>query len=435
MKLKLEAKQTLAMTGKMLQSIELLQMPVMDLRNYIYEMSLENPVIELSGEDSTWDIASTSSGLNEGTGQIPNKTSRDTALLEQLLGKQYEDKELEALQYMITALDHHGYFVDSIKDIGSEFGFTAAEVRRFLGIIQAMEPAGIGARNLEESLLLQLTRLKQDTRVAQTIVHKYFEEFSKNKLKQIAEAMGLPLETVAEGCKLIKSLSPAPGAALEEETVEYTIPDAFLEEREGKWQVVLNEKLYPDVEINSYYAHLNEEDKNELHSYLQKKLEQAYWLKECIEKRNKTLLKVIEAVLFFQKAFLLEQGALRPLGLKELAERVEMHESTVSRALHDKYLQSPRGVFPLNYFLVKSVKQEREAVSEEEKASATGSVTVETIKRALKALIATENKAKPLSDEKLRLALAQQGMELSRRTVAKYREQENIPAATGRKEF
>lgn len=433
MRLKLQLRQSMIMAGRMLQSIEILQMPIMQLRDYIYALSLENPVIEINSNYSASE--KTDTNMTNNTEMIDwieqssvNSHEQDISsyIWEQLLDRNLSEQDSRVIRYIICSLNKQGYFEDKIENVAHKFKISQREVTKLLKLVQQLEPAGIGACNLQECLLLQLRRLPQDTQVAKIIVKKYLELFSKNQLDKIAKLMNIDVEQVRKSGELIRKLNPIPGNAIAEtDKTEFAIPDLILVKEDNEYKIVLNEKLYPDIQINTYYTNLIKLKNDELNGYLVTKIRQAYWLQECIAKRNKTLRRVAERILSVQEEFFLHKSNnLNPLSVMDIALALDVHESTVSRALRGKFIQCYQGVLPLNFFLEKAVHVAEDA-----------DIGVKMIRKQLRAFIETEDKKKPLSDEKIRQKFQEKNINISRRTIAKYRTQEKIATASCRKTF
>ena len=304
---------------------------------------------------------------------------------------------------------------------------TLEEVEAVLRQIQTLDPAGVAARGLGECLAIQLHQLPADTEwrdAALALVTEHLQALASKSYAQIMAALGLGKDELQCVIDLIRSLSPRPGAAYETSAPEYVIPDVFVRRANGVWKVELNPDASPRIRINAHYATLvrranDSADNNTLKTHLQ----EARWFIKSLLNRGETLLKTATCIVERQRGFL-EHGeeAMKPMVLADIAQTIGMHESTISRVTTRKYMHTPRGVFELKYFFSSHVR------------TASGSEASSTAIRAvLRKLIAAENTARPLSDQKLKEILSGQGLRIARRTVAKYREAMAIPSSTERK--
>ncbi|TQV89786.1 RNA polymerase factor sigma-54 [Aliikangiella coralliicola] len=346
---------------------------------------------------------------------------------------------------LIDAIDERGYVQlnledvvemfaeeneDLIEDPESESQIELEEVSAVLHLLQSFEPAGIAARNLQECLLLQLKRDSNDTpshKLAQKIVQEQFPLLSSRNYRQIMRATGTSELQLKEAIEIIQSLDPRPGNQISQNTAQYITPDVYVtKDSKGVWGVELNNSSSPKLKINSDYASLIKRADNSAENvYLKNNLQDAKWFIKSLQSRNETLLKVTSCIVAKQIGFL-EYGeeAMKPLVLNDVAEEVEMHESTISRVTTQKYMHTPRGIFELKYFFSSHVG-----------TTTGGECSSTAIRAVIKKLIAAENQAKPLSDSKLANLLKEQGIKVARRTVAKYREAMSIPPSNERKKL
>ena len=459
MDLKLQVKQTQTLSQRMIQSAEILQMTSQELNTYINELALENPVIDIvepptaeeqreSIEQQEWlnsfneenyylyqrqnneDDFDFKSSWNINTDD--GETLQDY-LWSQLITENFTDQETEIIKFMLECLDNKGYLEESIETIASYFGTDTEIVEDLLSDLQALDPSGVCARTLEECLKLQLERRDMLTPVLESIIDNCLEMVAKNQIPAIARKLRLSPTETAGYCQIIKSLNPKPGVSFSSrDQLRYIIPDVTIVKFKDHFDILLNESMYPTIELNSYYRQMNQNpESSELKEYLGNKIRQAEWVKQCVTQRGKTLMQVSRAILEHQEEFFTFGPAhLNPLRLADIAQELDIHESTVSRAVSKKYLQCSWGVYPMNFFFSRSV-----AVQESSSESGTQSVTAADIKRVLREIIEEENKKKPYSDRLLGEKLAERGISISRRTVAKYREEEGIADASGRKEY
>ena len=460
MDLKLQVKQTQTLSQRMIQSAEILQMTSQELNTYINELALENPVIDIvepptaqeqresieqqewlnsfneenyylyqrQNNDDDYDFKS-SWNINTDDGE----TLQDY-LWSQLITENFTDQETEIIKFMLECLDNKGYLEESIETIASYFGTDTELVEDLLSDLQALDPSGVCARSLEECLKLQLERRNMLTPVLESIIDNCLEMVARNQIPAIARKLRLSPTETAGYCQIIKSLNPKPGVSFSSrDQLRYIIPDVTIVKFKDHFDILLNESMYPTIELNSYYRQMNQNpESSELKEYLGNKIRQAEWVKQCVTQRGKTLMQVSRAILEHQEEFFTFGPAhLNPLRLADIAQELDIHESTVSRAVSKKYLQCSWGVYPMNYFFSRSVAVQESSSSE----SGTQSVTAADIKRVLREIIEEENKKKPYSDRLLGEKLAERGISISRRTVAKYREEEGIADASGRKEY
>ena len=459
MDLKLQVKQTQTLSQRMIQSAEILQMTSQELNTYINELALENPVIDIvepptaqeqresieqqewlnsfneenyylyqrQNNDDDYDFKS-SWNINTDDGE----TLQDY-LWSQLITENFTDQETEIIKFMLECLDNKGYLEESIETIASYFGTDTEIVEDLLSDLQALDPSGVCARTLEECLKLQLERRDMLTPVLESIIDNCLEMVARNQIPAIARKLRLSPAETAGYCQIIKSLNPKPGVSFSSrDQLRYIIPDVTIVKFKDHFDILLNESMYPTIELNSYYRQMNQNpESSELKEYLGNKIRQAEWVKQCVTQRGKTLMQVSRAILEHQEEFFTFGPAhLNPLRLADIAQELDIHESTVSRAVSKKYLQCSWGVYPMNFFFSRSV-----AVQESSSESGTQSVTAADIKRVLREIIEEENKKKPYSDRLLGEKLAERGISISRRTVAKYREEEGIADASGRKAY
>ena len=459
MDLKLQVKQTQTLSQRMIQSAEILQMTSQELNTYINELALENPVIDIveppTAEEQRESIEQQEwlNSFNEENYYLYQRQNNDDDydfksswnintddgetlqdyLWSQLITENFTDQETEIIKFMLECLDNKGYLEESIETIASYFGTDTEIVEDLLSDLQALDPSGVCARTLEECLKLQLERRDMLTPVLESIIDNCLEMVAKNQIRAIARKLRLSPTETAGYCQIIKSLNPKPGVSFSSrDQLRYIIPDVTIVKFKDHFDILLNESMYPTIELNSYYRQMNQNpESSELKEYLGNKIRQAEWVKQCVTQRGKTLMQVSRAILEHQEEFFTFGPAhLNPLRLADIAQELDIHESTVSRAVSKKYLQCSWGVYPMNFFFSRSV-----AVQESSSESGTQSVTAADIKRVLREIIEEENKKKPYSDRLLGEKLAERGISISRRTVAKYREEEGIADASGRKEY
>jgi RNA polymerase sigma-54 factor len=332
---------------------------------------------------------------------------------------------------IIDGINEDGYLRDSLESIhgnlAQELDIELDEVEAVLHRIQRFDPMGSGSRDLAECLAVQLTQLPDDTpwlQPALLIVSDYLDLLANRNFKQLMRRTKLAESELHEAITLIQTLNPRPGAQISNRTAEHIVPDVTVTRSEGIWRVELNPETAPKLRIHPLYSGMvKRADHSDDNTYLRNQLQEARWFIKSIQSRSETLLKVATAIVSRQRGFL-EYGeeAMKPLVLKDIAEQLEMHESTISRVTTQKYMHTPRGIFEFKYFFSSHV------------GTVDGGVCSATAIRAMiKTLITEEDHAKPLSDSKIASTLASKGINVARRTVAKYREAMNIPPSNERK--
>lgn len=451
--LTLEQAQKLIMTPELRQAIELLQFTSLELNEYLEDKMEENPLLEMvEAKDNNEDIDEYSKDEIDWKEVIENyddisykpqneKEKREYTyenfvsyspslkehLLFQLRLTLMSEKEIEIGEILVDYIDENGYFKGSTEQIGKELDVEMEVVERILGTIQTFDPLGVGARNLQECLSIQLKYKNIDDPNVYKIVDNYLEDIAQNRLSKISKELEIDLKNVQNICDLIRTLEPKPGRIYSggNEEVKYIIPDVILREINGEYFILLNDVTAPRLNINKYYRELiTKSDNSNISTYLTEKLNSAMWIIKSIEQRRMTIYNVVNSILKFQKDFFAKgEKALKPLTLKEVAEDIDVHESTVSRATNGKYIQTPQGLFELKYFFSSGVSSNK------------GDISATSIKAIMKDLIEKEDKRKPLSDQKIANILKEKGISISRRTVAKYRDELDIPSSTLRRRY
>lgn len=441
--LKPELRQELKLTPQLLQSMEILQMNTQDLLEYLNRTAEENPILDLQDDPSLHaalrELRQTASWLDAGpvgatfahedtrlpeAGAMDRETESLSAFLRDQLDRLRLPKSLLALcRYLAELVDEDGYLEPEDLDSLADLKLPPELIEQAVTTLQGLEPAGVGARSLSECLLLQLTRQGPVSPALSEIVSRFLPELGRRHYGPIAKALGLTLTEIQAAERLIATLDPHPGQAFQPapKTAVYVRPDVFVVEQEGQWTVLLNEFYLPKVSINSYYEQLlRETDEQETKAYLTQKLQQAKWLLNSLERRGSTLRRCAEAVLAAQLPFFSgESTELRPMSLSSLAAELEVHPSTVSRALRGKHLQCRQGCFPMKYFFSLAVTAE--------------GPSAQAVQQMILKLIRDEDPRHPLSDQAISEALANQDISVARRTVAKYRINAGIGASTVRK--
>lgn len=460
MELSMSMKQTQTLSPQMMQSMEILQMGSQELLEYIQDQVQENPVLEMEekygkGDDTAvlqrkleW-LESTDAQNRYYHQQDTEDDEKDPIsnygtvdereenlylyVLSQLEVMDLEPELLPVGPFLVESLNQNGWLDESVEDLAEELGKPVEEVEKALAAVQSLEPAGVGARNLSECLVLQLQRRHEDSELAIRIARDYLDPLSKSRYGLIAKSLGVCQEEVRTACDLIRTLNPRPGGGFAaRENLVYINPDLFVVNFPDHFELLTNDYFFPDLNISGYYCRmLKSTEDNEVKDYLMGKVRQAKWVVHSIEQRRSTLLRCAECILELQEEFFRRgPGHLKPMCLADIAQKVGVHESTVSRTVRDKYLQCASGVYPLSYFFSRSLGAPAARPGTEENTS-----SPDFAKALLKKLIGGEDKHKPLSDQKLCERMAREGCELSRRTVAKYRDELGIPSTTGRKQY
>ncbi len=480
--LQLRVGQSLSMTPQLQQAIKLLQLSSLELQQEIQQIFETNPMLERDEEspsstqeeneqnedatsndaaeqditatkeqisdelpiDSNWeDIYQASNVYNE----TPHEPSRDVYenesgssnslqqhLLQQIDLINLSDTDRIIGITLIDEIDNDGYLTDSIENIHQGLIETFPEleldeVEAVLHLIQFLDPIGTGAKDLSECLSIQLRTLPPDTPfldAAVGIVKNYIDALGSRNTKLIQRRMDLTEAELQTTIELIQSLNPRPGAQISNSNPEYVVPDVSVVKRGNTWRVELNTETAPKLRINNTYADLiKRADSSTDNNYMRTQLQEARWFIKSLHSRNETLLRVATSIIEHQRKFL-DYGpeAMKPLVLRDIAEELELHESTVSRVTTSKYMHTPRGIYEFKYFFSSHVG-----------TSDGGVCSATAIRAMIKKLIEEENNAKPLSDSKIAKMLDEKGINVARRTVAKYREALSIPPSNERKQL
>ncbi|MBA0161039.1 RNA polymerase factor sigma-54 [Pectobacterium versatile] len=472
--LQLRLSQQLAMTPQLQQAIRLLQLSTLELQQEI-QLALEsNPLLEQTDQhdeiesfekvdsdsldtgealeqrdmpeelplDATWDEIY-SAGTPSGTGtdyrdeELPIYQGETTQTLQDYLMWQVEltpfsDTDAAIATSIVDAVDNTGYLTVPLQDILESIGdddVTLEEVEAVLKRVQRFDPVGVAARDLRDCLLVQLSQFADDTprlTEARLIVSDHLDLLANHDFRSLIRITRLKEDVLKEALALIQSLDPRPGQSINTGESEYVIPDVLIRKVQGVWVVELNTDSVPRLQINQQYAALGNSARNDSDGqFIRSNLQEARWLIKSLESRNDTLLKVTRSIVEQQQDFF-EQGEefMKPMVLADIAQAVDMHESTISRVTTQKFLHSPRGIFELKYFFSSHVNTD-----------SGGEASSTAIRALVKKLIAAENPVKPLSDSKLTALLSDQGIIVARRTVAKYRESLSIPPSNQRKQL
>ncbi len=453
--LTMSQEQKLVMTQQMQQSIKLLQMSSYDLRGYIEKEYAENPVLEANFNDVDNEEKKEQDRIdykelikylefdNYGSQSygdyddevspftfISKEKSLKDFLEEQLIELNLTDRERILSKYIIESLNEKGYLDISLEEIQRELNEDIEELEIALQIVQGLEPIGIGARDLRECLLIQLRKKRLLNNITEGMVINNLEDIANNKYQVIAKSYKITTKEAQEYGDLIKKLEPKPARGFYTgDDVRFIIPDAEIKNIDGEFFIIMNNKVIPTISINPIYnTILNEKDKD-AKEYVKEKMGKAMFLIKSIELRKSTLYKVLEEVLKVQRGFF-ECGKkeLRPMTLKQVADAIGMHESTVSRAIREKYILTSFGTIKIKDLFATGVHKGNSNTEDED-------VTVSKMKKEIEEIIKEENKSKPLSDQAIADILKEKSYKISRRTVAKYREEMGIGASSKRKRF
>ena len=453
--LQLKLGQTLTMTPQLQQAIRLLQLPVLDLNAQIQDALEENIMLEMEdlpdvprttsestveveaikAEDS-WQTRSSErisdSGWN-GEGRPINDFADESGqtLREHLYGQlemeDFSPRQAVIGEAIIDSINDDGYLSVPLDEIEASVDDTVTleEIEQTLAKVQGLDPVGVGARSLSECIILQLRQLDADTdglQLAIDIAADHLDLVATRAHGELRRTLRASEEDLHSALALVKGCNPKPGLAVSPAAAQYVIPDVFVRKIDGKWQVEISPTGVPRLSVNQTYANLLRGSGD--HAVLRSQLQEARWLIRSLEIRNETLMKVATSIVARQTEFL-EQGdeAMKPMVLKDIAEEIGMHESTISRVTTNKYMHTPRGVFEFKYFFSSHL------------SSANGEDQSSTSVRAkIRKLIGAENPQKPLSDSKIAKLLADEGIKVARRTVAKYREAMNIASSSERRQ-
>ena len=423
--MQLSIKQTqdlnLVMTVQLRQAIELLQYSTQELEQFIREQELVNPLIELS-EPRFQERMSFSKGVSQQPNFLDHvskyeKNIRDN-LFEQVRLTLHDGKDIKLLKYIIYNLDDNGYYEQPTTPI-----YKDQEIEKGIHLLQSIGPLGVGARNLKECLLLQTIYHENSPAHAETVISSHLEALANQKWEQIAASLGISLYDIQVIHKFIQTLQPKLSSLFDQEAIHQNTPDIIVEIVDGVITFSLNDYYLPKINIHADYAPYIKANSSEK-SYFKKHLSDYQWLVNSIEQRRNTIIKIMTALIEKQTAFFTDGfDAMQPLTLREIAEQIEVHESTVSRVTTNKYVQTAYGTYELRDLFTSKIP-----------TTHGGSVSQIKVKSLLSDFIKTENKNKPFSDQQIaKHFYAILGIEISRRTIAKYREEMNIPSSTRRK--
>jgi RNA polymerase sigma-54 factor len=470
MKLALRQTQRVVMTPLLQQAIQLLQLSTLELEQVVRKELEENPLLEEVPVEATDAQGATTPGPTEAAPEAPapEPVSKETTtvdaertdelpfdlsvamfdepdertpvsmeereelpfenlggndaesltdhLMEQLRFTVSDEETLRVGEAIIGNLDEDGYLRAELSEIAEGTGSSLETVEANLRLVQGFDPRGVAARSVQECLLLQLTIDPEPDPVSVEILEHYFEDLGRRRYAEIARAMKLPLDRIMESVEEIQALEPKPGRRFGANDSRYIAPDVTIQKVGSDYVVVLNEESIPRLRVNSLYKSLLRRSGDEAKQYVEQKIRSALWLIKSVEQRQRTLRRVAQSLVNFQRDFL-DKGLpyLRPLALRDVGDDINMHESTISRVTTNKYVQTPQGLFELKYFFHSGI------------ASNSGTmVSSVSVKKTIQDMVAAEDSSTPLSDQEIAQALHGQGLTIARRTVAKYREELGI---------
>ncbi len=475
-RLELRLSQKLILTPQLQQSIKLLQLPLLELVQDINQELMSNPVLEESIERESDEKAGPpemaleeepfrepsddseaplekifgfttdsyfeereSDGrdlgyFNEGTEEVQtflerNKKKPDLYehLLWQLRLSSTPEDIGKTAEIIINNLNEDGYLQASLEEVADIAKTDISTVEKALAFVQGLDPSGVGARNLQECLLLQLRPLNLKGTLVENLLTDGFSEIEGKKYKNLASKFKTSLDDIFAAVKIIEGLEPRPGRNFSSDEPVHIIPDVYIEESDGSFLITLNDEGVPKLRLSNYYRRLLANKKSlgpEEKKFLEEKLRSAVWLLKSLDQRNKTIYRVTESILKFQEEFFRKgQKYLKPLNLKDVAEDLGMHESTISRVTSNKYVQCPQGLLNFRFFFSNAVP------------SSSGSISSSTVKDLIRKIISEENPNDPLNDKKIVEILKGNGIDVARRTAAKYREELKIPSHIKRKKW
>ncbi|MER3124349.1 RNA polymerase factor sigma-54 [Bacillus pumilus] len=431
MSLNLQQEQVLkqVLTQELRQAITLLQLNSAELGEYLDQLALENPLIERKDTDSYQPVYHKKSQdrMTEPY-RTHQKESLQMYLKKQAIDLNLSEKNERIFHFMIESIDSNGYLNEPVDEMAAVLEVPAEEVEAVLHQLQSLEPAGIGARSLQECILLQLRRKKERWYEAELIIDEHFFLFARKAWKEITAKTGVSMRTLQAVQDEVSQFEPRPGIHFSyEEDHVYIEPDVTITVVQDHITFELNQRAFPDVEMNEgYFAMIQDQKRHEAYVYLKEKEHQYNWLVQALKQRKQTMTHVVREIISHQTDFFLTgKHKMKPLTMKQIADILQVHESTVSRTVKGKMVQTPYGLMEMKQFF----QAKLEGPSLEEASSY-------TVKTHIAELIQTENKKKPYSDQQIMTLLQQTfGICVSRRTIAKYREQMNLPSSTLRKRY
>lgn len=438
MQLGMDLKQTqtlkATLTPQALQSISMLQYSSFELIEFIQQETVENPLLvikEKSSHDFTVGKERTSfSSYNREQEYDPITQYSDTHvslerhLMEQIMTlPEITSKEIKIFKFLIGDLNRHGFLEIEPAIAAKIMSVSLKEMENSISVLQSFDPVGVGARNIKESLLIQMRAQTDYNQLAYVMVEKHLEDIAAKKFQKIVKTYDVTLQEVQEATDYIKTLNPRPCSKFSHEMTQYIVPDVIVERANGEYIIIVNDSIMPQLDINPVYKN-NEIDSDD--DYVKKKLQDATILMNGMEQRKYTLYKVTQVIVKMQEDFFKYGGTkLKPMTLKDVSKQLGFHESTISRATSNKYIQTPHGLFHIKNLFTTGIRKNN-SVEAESSAS---------IKEKIKTFINKEDKKSPISDQMIVTLLQKEGIQISRRTVAKYREESGIPGSSKRRRY
>ncbi|MFD1419554.1 RNA polymerase factor sigma-54 [Lactiplantibacillus songbeiensis] len=426
--------QKLAMTQRLQQSIQMLQFNVEELRDFLTQKALENPLIDV---DTNWNSnhASLSAAKNVSAHadfiervSTTNQHSLFEYLLDQIHLTMRDTKLRKIVLHLIEYVDVNGYLKVNEQQVMTEMRATPIELLDAITLLQQLDPPGVGARNLQETLMLQTESDDTAPNLAYIILEENFDNLVNRQWERLAKQYQVTLADISSVYDYVRTLSPTPGAAIGQETTGYIFPDLVVTNQQGQLALKTASMAQPVVKFQShYYQQMSRHTDQELTEYLKEKKSEYDWIASSLQQREATIFRVGSVIIERQAAFFLQTTTeLSPLLLRDVAQQLQVHESTISRSINGKYIQTDFGMFELKRFFTKAVSK---------RPTDGKMVSADNVQHRIIDLINSENKEKPLSDQKIVQILKSEKVELSRRTVAKYRENLNIPSSSKRKQY
>ncbi|WP_394234631.1 RNA polymerase factor sigma-54 [Niallia oryzisoli] len=428
----------LAMTQELTQAIALLQYSSQELIEFLEDKAIENPLLQIeAGSLQTMDpqyhsvkkVKKTS--RDEKHNWLEQMAKKETTLSEYLFAQLdvhfYDENLKRAIPFLINSIDENGYLHISLDEVASILSITLEQVEAALHVIQSLEPTGVGARNLQECLLLQIESNGDRNKLAYTILSDYFLLFAERKWRQITKLLQVEMKQIQQVFDYVQTLNPRPGSDFYTEHATYIIPDLMIKWDGESFSVHMFDEALPKIKFNDKYFHrFFSSGDTKVKRFLQEKQQDYHWILKSIEQRKETLLKVALKIIEKQPDyFRYGKDHLKPMTMKEISEELDIHESTVSRAVREKYAQTAFGTIELKSLFSSTIK----TTSNQDASSV-------QVKNEIAQFIEQEDKQKPLSDQDLAVMLEEQkGIVVSRRTIAKYRDQLGIPSSSKRKRF
>lgn len=433
----LQTKQVLSQVQ--MQSLNILSMSMTELQEFLQNEEIENPLVEYSANRQEGDAPiayreydrfyNGGNREDDSEGELyeaeDGQRSVEDMITMQLAWSRMGDREREIVDFCIHSLEQSGYLLLPAEEIAKTLGTDCSLVEKVISELKTLEPRGIFASGLEECLILQIRGMEQEKEL-ETIIRDHLQDVAEGKISNISRHLKLSSMEVRKLIQVIKSLNPRPLNGYGGDRAQFIFPDIILGYQDGQWTISLNDKWTGNISINEFYVHMMETAQDEeLKVYFEEKLKRARFIMNAVEQRRKTLEGITEGILKRQAGYFLGKEPLKPMTLEEIADEREIHKSTVSRAIRDKYILTPVGCLLIRDLFTTGISA----------GSKTGQdVSRNTVKSRLKALVDQENKQKPYSDEQLAKLLEAEGMSISRRTVAKYRMEMGINGAFQRRE-